>query len=253
VREDFARFIAAAKVVDDAAGIVLGALSEAGLDEETVVVFTTDHGIAFPHQKCTLSDGGIGVALALRYTGNPLAGRASDALVSHLDVYPTLCELAGLPTPPWLEGSSLQPLLEGRVSSVRAALFAEITYHAAYQPERCVRTDRHKLVRRWGTPAAVVAANVDDGPSKTFLVDHGWLQEPGPAEALFDLYLDPTEQCNRISDDRYAGVRGHLEGLLRAWMVATRDPLLESEPPPMPAGARINRPEAKSPVETDYL
>src|SRR5690606_22922687 len=115
-------------------GIILDALSAAGLDDKTIVLFTTDHGVAFPHCKCTLYDTGIGVATILRYPGNPMAGRATDALVSQLDLYPTFCDLLGFEKPQWLQGVSLAPLLEGKVDQVRSEIFAEVSYHAAYQP-----------------------------------------------------------------------------------------------------------------------
>jgi arylsulfatase A-like enzyme len=73
------------------------------------------------------------------------------------------------------------------------ALFAEKTYHVAYEPERCARTHRWKYIRRFGeehlTP---VLANIDDGPSKDVVLSNGWAQRPLPAEQLYDLLYDPV-------------------------------------------------------------
>ncbi len=251
-REDMARFILGAGVVDRCAGLVLEALRDTGLHRNTVVVFTTDHGIAFPHMKCNLYDTGIGVALILRYPGNPCAGRATDALVSQLDLYPTLCALNGIDPPEWLEGTSLLPLLRGEREQVRAEAFAEVSYHAAYEPMRCVRTERYKLIRRYGGVERTVPANIDDGPAKSFLVAHGLLDEVRPAEMLFDLYLDPVERVNRTDDPGYAAVREDLTGRLQNWMEETGDPLLFGAAVPRPARARVNTRTCLSPQTPDW-
>ena len=94
-------------------------------------------------------------------------GRVDDALVSHLDLYPTICDVAGIDRPDWLEGASLLPLVHGEVDEIRDEVFAEVTYHAAYEPQRAVRTTRYKYMRRFDDehPGRVLA-NVDDGLTK---------------------------------------------------------------------------------------
>ena len=249
-REDMARFILSARIVDRCAGIVLDALEAAGLDDKTIVLFTTDHGVAFPHCKCTLYDTGIGVSLILRYPGNPMAGKVTDALVSQLDVYPTLCDLAGLEKPGWLQGRSLLPLLLGETDGVRDAVFAEVSYHAAYEPQRCIRTERYKLIRRYDNGHdGVVAANIDDGPSKSFAIEAGLLGEKPEREMLFDLYLDPVERVNRAADVRYREVYRDLSRRLDAWMRDTDDPLLPTGVVPKPEGAVVNPVTSLSPKD----
>jgi len=249
-REDMARFILSARIVDQCVGIILDALSAAGLDDKTIVLFTTDHGVAFPHCKCTLYDTGIGVATILRYPGNPMAGRATDALVSQLDLYPTFCDLLGFEKPQWLQGVSLAPLLEGKVDQVRSEIFAEVSYHAAYQPLRCIRTERYKLIRAYDNGHdGPVPANIDDSPSKTFLIEAGLLEEKPAREMLFDLYLDPVERVNRVGDERYRGVYDELSARLDAWMEATNDPLRAGSVVPKPDGAVVNAVTALSPKE----
>jgi N-sulfoglucosamine sulfohydrolase len=94
IREDVAAYKASARSLDHGVGAVLNALQENGLDANTLVICTTDHGLAFPTAKASLLDRGIGVMLILRGPGF-IGGRAVDALVSQLDVFPTVCELAG--------------------------------------------------------------------------------------------------------------------------------------------------------------
>ncbi len=143
-RRDFAEFLTSAKRADTCFGRVLDCVRELGLEDNTLVFYTTDHGPAFPHMKCTLRDDGIGVSLILKYPGNPMAGKVCDAMVSHLDLYPTLCEAAGVPLPGPVEGRSLFPLLEGSEEKLHDAIFSEINYHAAPEPARRVRTQRWK-------------------------------------------------------------------------------------------------------------
>ncbi len=159
-RLDMAAFQESARSLDRGIGAVLDALDAEGLAEDTLVICTTDHGLAFPGAKATLYDRGLGVMLILRGPGGFTGGKASDALVSHIDLFPTVCDLAGVERPPeWLQGESLLPLANGEAEEVRDAIFAEKTYHVAYEPERCVRTHRWKYIRRFGrrTPEPVLA------------------------------------------------------------------------------------------------
>ena len=94
-RRDMAAFKASARSLDQGIGAVLHALHDFGLVEHTLVICTTDHGLAFPGAKATLFDRGTGVMLIDARPGGFTGGKVVDALVSHLDIYPTLCELAG--------------------------------------------------------------------------------------------------------------------------------------------------------------
>src|SRR5919206_374094 len=77
-------------------------------------------------------------------------GRVIEGLVSHIDVYPTICDYLEIERPPFLQGVSLLPMLRGEVAHVREEVFAGSTWHAAYEPQRAVRTRRFKYIRRWG-------------------------------------------------------------------------------------------------------
>src|SRR6185436_10725370 len=113
-----------------------------------------------------------------------------DALVSQIDIFPTVCDLLGLETPEWVRGRSLLPLARKDADEVNDAVFAEITFHAAYEPQRAVRTKRYKYIRRYEKP---VLANIDDSPSKDYLLAHGLAERDAPSEQLYDLVFDPNE------------------------------------------------------------
>ena len=200
VRDDVADYNASVAHFDACVGIVLKALDDAGLVEDTLVIATTDHGIAFPDMKCSLTDRGTGVFLMMRGPGFS-GGQIVDAMVSHLDVVPTLLAALGHP--------------------------AEVTFHSAYEPMRSVRTPRYKLIRRFDPAQKTVrATNCDNGGAKTHLMQQGWDDRPVRASELYDLELDPTELQNRSGDLGLADIECELGQRLEAWMQYTHDPLL---------------------------
>jgi N-sulfoglucosamine sulfohydrolase len=169
--------------------------------------------------------------------------------VSHIDLFPTVCDLVGVQRHPWLQGESLLPLVSGEAEEVRDTLFAKKTYHVAYEPERCARTHRWKYIRRFDdehpTP---VLANIDDGPSKDVVLPNGWAEHPLPTEQLYDLLHDPSEANNLAGEPALESI---LEGMLtrlEAWMGETEDPLLDG-PVAAPVGAEVNRRDQLSPSD----
>ena len=163
-----------------------------------------------------------------------------DAPVSHLDVFPTLCDARRRRAPAWLQGSSLMPLVRGEVERLHEAIFAETTYHAAYQPHRAIRTERWKYIRRFDDYPHPVLANCDDSDSKDLLVAAGWGEQEVPEEQLYDLRARPAggAQPRRRRRPR-AEVLAELRERLEAWMRETDDPLLEGPVAP-PEGAIVN-------------
>ena len=248
MRQDMAAFKASARLLDRRMGHVLRALDESGLRDNTLVICTTDHGIAFPRMKCNLYDGGIGVMLIMRGPGGYLGGRVSDALVSQVDIFPTLCELLGIEPPGWLQGVSLMPLIRSEQEAVREAVFAEVSYHAAYEPMRCVRTGRWKYIRRFGARRRVVLPNCDDGPAKSLWLTHGWADQEYPEEELYNVIFDPYETRNCSGDPGMAPVLDRMRALLDRWMCETEDPLLQGYVA-APPGAVLNDPAGMSPQD----
>jgi N-sulfoglucosamine sulfohydrolase len=120
-----------------------------------------------------------------------------------------------------------------------------MTYHAAYEPQRAIRTKRWKYIRRFGERELPVLANIDDGPTKELFIAEGWGDRPLPREALYDLLFDPAESHNLADEPAHAGVRAELSGRLEAWMRETDDPLLYGDVEP-PLGAVVNDPAAYS-------
>lgn len=249
-RADFASFKASARVFDAAVGEILAALERHGLAENTLVILTTDHGIAFPHMKCNLTDHGTGVLLIMRGPGGLDSGKVADAMVTHLDVFPTICDVTGIAPPEWLQGTSLLPLVRGQVNRLHDEVFGEVNYHAAYEPQRSVRTNRWKYIKRYDDFPTPVLANCDPGASKELWLARGWRERPVDAVQLYDLVFDPQERHNVAGDAGRVSVMAEMKERLERWMRATDDPLLAG-PVPAPAEANVtaqhdvtNRPPA---------
>jgi len=247
-RRDMAAFKASARILDQNIGVVLESLDKNGLTENTLVICTTDHGIAFPGMKCNLTDHGIGVMLIMRGPGGFTGGRVCDAMVSHIDVFPTICDLLEIEHPQWLQGKSMMTLIRGEADEINEEIFSEVTYHAAYEPQRAVRTQRWKYIRRFEERHTPVLPNCDDSLSKDVWMKHGWRERPVLQEQLYDLILDPNETHNLAGESSMDEVLDEMRGRLERWMRSTDDPLLKG-PVPAPSGARFNDPDGISPQE----
>ncbi len=231
-RQEMAFFEASVRTVDDAMGRIMAALDAHGLADNTLVLFTSDHGIPFPRAKCSVYDPGIEVPLILRWPGGPWqAGSEHDEMITNVDYLPTLCELLGLPEPDNHQGYSYAPLLRGESQTPRDHVFAELTYHDYYDPLRVIRTATHKLI---------VAFTYNKGfmdPSQQWIPKTNTVEPPPEAGQsrheiveLYDLVNDPLEHHNIAEDPASADVRRDLLGRLHQWMVETNDPLLEGVP-----------------------
>lgn len=245
-RDDTASFHCSVREFDRGVGMVLDALEGSGLAESTLVICTTDHGPPYPAMKCNLTDHGTGVLLIIRGPAGFEGGRVIDAVVSHIDLFPTICDLIGIPNPAWLHGSSMLPLIAGETDEIRDAVFGEVTYHAAYEPQRSVRTRRWTYIRRFGERETPVLPNIDGGESRDLWIELGWEHLRLEPEQLYDNLFDPAQAKNLMSDALYSPVKAELAEKLEQWMRDTDDPLLQGDVP-LPPGALMNDASSRSP------
>jgi len=223
-RADLSGFYGSIRQMDQAVGIVLAAIDRFCDPAHTLVLFTTDHGAAFPRAKGTLYDPGVGVALLVRppSTMDIQPGRRTR-MVSHLDVVPTLLDLAGSPVASHLEGRSLLPVLRDDRDDDRN-LFFEKTFHDVYDPIRAVRTSRYKYIRNFtGGPAILLSKDLEESRTRQGMGDAHLRPRP-PAE-LYDLRDDPWELRNLAAQQEHAKTVAMLDDALTAWMKDTHDPL----------------------------
>ena len=226
VRADLATFYERIRAADAAVAAILNALDEFELSDDTFIFFTTDHGPELPRAEMTLYDPGIKAAFVCRWPRQIPAGRRLARLTSHVDVLPTILEVAGLGVPGRVEGGSFLRRLQGERGETRDAIFAQMTWHSGeYDPMRCVRTWRYKLIRNYqpGWPVQVGGA-VAQRYGDAFLVEH--FAHPRPGEELYDLVNDPAESRNLIEDPGHQIVKEELGDRLGDWMVTLNDPLL---------------------------
>jgi arylsulfatase A-like enzyme len=233
-RADWAHFLNDVETWDGQLGQVLETLDAAGLAGNTLVIATTDHGVPFPGMKCSPTVHGTGVFLVMRGPGGFAGGLALDQLVSHIDLFPTICAIAGLPVPDRVQGVDLRPVLKGQ--PVRDHAVAEVTWHAAYEPVRAYRTDRFLYVRRFGERRGPVLPNCDESPSKDAWLEAGWAFRAHGDEELYDTVFDPQERRSLAADPLYAATLRDLRARLDAHMRRTDDPLLHGDPA-LPPGA----------------
>ena len=141
------------------------------------------------------------------------------------------------------------PLVRGEADEVNDAIFAGSTWHAAYEPQRAVRTERFKYIRRFDEGRTrPVLPNTDDGPSKDYLLARGWGEREISAEQLYDLVFDPNEARNLAGEEHAREPLEEMRGRLRAWMEETEDPLLAGSVDP-PSGVEVNDPDGLSASE----
>ncbi|HWL53976.1 MAG TPA: sulfatase [Chthoniobacteraceae bacterium] len=249
MRREWARFRNGARILDERIGKVLQGIDEAGLRESTLVVITTDHGPPMPTMKGNLTEAGLRVLLMMRGPAGSgfEGGRTFEAMVSHLDVIPTLEALLGLPPAADLTGHCLLPLVRGEVADSVHALtryrFAEHNDHAAISHvQRSVFDGRFKLIRRFERSGGPLEGRppfqCDKGASLSLYENLGFRHPPGEAWRLHDLWLDANEAHNLADDPDYRTVRARLNEALEAWMLRTGDPLAADNfrgalPPPL--------------------
>lgn len=235
-RADFSAYRHQLAFMDGCVGQVLDTLRETGRMADTAIIFTTDHGAPFPFAQGQLTDAGLGVALMIHYPKNPSAGLVSEAMVSHLDIFPTVCDWIGIAAPQWLLGKSLLPVFERRRNEIHDALLGQTTYAAAYEPLRSIRTVRHKLVKSYDPDRRPVAPNIPDSPSKDVLYEAGWALYERPMLALYNLVLDPAEQHNLIDVSELWPVRTDLLARMEGTLRELGDPLMKGFVLPPPNG-----------------
>jgi len=185
MRQHLADYYASVSQIDFEIGRILSAIAERGWTEDTIVIFTSDQGLAVGGRHGLMGKQNLyeHVRPPLIIAGPGIPQGQSDALVYLYDLFPTICQLAGAPIPAVAEGRSLLDVTSGKATDWRPYLLG-----AYRQCQRMIRDDRWKLI-----------AYAADGSRHT---------------QLFDLSRDPDEMSNLADDPRFASQRARLEALL---------------------------------------
>ncbi|MYA92001.1 MAG: sulfatase-like hydrolase/transferase [Chloroflexi bacterium] len=206
IRQHIADYYGMISHQDMEIGRVLAALSAKGLSENTIVVYTADHGLSVGQHglmgKQNLYDHSMRIPLILRGPGIAAGARCEARLYLH-DLYPTLLEQAGVPVPDSCAAQSIKPLLDDSQTSHREVIFSAyqgVFGHPGGAPyQRSIKDQRHKLILTW-------VAGVET-----------W--------QLFDLATDPWETNDLIASADHAETVADLKGKLRSQQRLVNDPV----------------------------
>jgi arylsulfatase A-like enzyme len=229
--------------MDEQVGDVLASLEKHGFaKEQTLFAFTADQGAQWPFGKWNLYDAGIRTPLLVRWAGRVKPGSTTGAMVSLVDVLPTLIDLAGGAAPKEIDGQSFAPVLLGKSDRLHDAVYAAHTGDGKMNrsPMRMARTERFKYIHNLN-PGEIYKTHIDaaqgrDGkdywsswerfaktePAVAALIDR---YQHRPAEELYDVEHDPYELRNLAPDPAYAATLKELRDKTDHWRVVQGDPL----------------------------
>ena len=180
-------YLACIKSVDDGVGEVLDYLEEAGLAENTIVVYTSDQGFYLGEHgwfdKRFMYEQSLRTPLIIRYPKEIKPGSVIDKLVQNIDFAPTFLDYAGVQTPDDMQGETFRDLVSGKTNDFRDAIYyTYYEYPAVHMVKRHygVATDRYKLIHFY--------YDIDE-----------W--------ELYDIEKDPDEMHNVYNDPEYADVQ----------------------------------------------
>lgn len=233
LKDDLAQFQGAIRELDRAIGDILDTLESTGLRENTIVAFTADHGISFSRAKGYLYDSGIAVPFILSLPpGQDHSIESTDAMISSIDIMPTLLDLGGVEVPPHIDGKSFASTVKrGDRTPERDAIFAMYHDHYAWgfgPHARCIRTEDHKLIqnlsadRKFETPIRTDEMNYRLGRDSV-------KSSPRAEYEFYDLRSDPNEFKNLRDTDAEDGANTLKQELTR-WLDALDDPVRREIP-----------------------
>jgi len=228
-RTELAELQGAVRHMDAQIGRVLQALRDSRLEQNTLVVFTTDHGIAMPRAKCSVYEPGLQTAFLLRYPNRNgwHGGARRKEMISNVDYLPTLIAAADIPVPAAVQGASFAPLLDGTRYVPRESVFGEMTYHDYYDPRRSIRTESHKLIVNFTSAPAFMDPSQSWRPRSDTVTPANHALAYHPPFELYDLKTDPWEQRDLASDAASQSVLHSLRTQLLRHMRSTKDPILD--------------------------
>ena len=245
VQEFIAGYYEAIQRVDCFVGNILGLLEEYGEADNTLVIFSADHGPShLSRGKTTSYEFGLRVPFLVRWPGKTAAGKHSDALVSFVDLMPTFLDVAGIDAPEYLPGHSLVPVFDGRKpAGVRKYIYSAYVTHTTgyylYWPTRTISDGHYKLIcnvngngernrLNWLSKDAdpkIIQDNSDVVIRRAFAAldpecvsAKAYARSLTPPEfELYNLQEDPGELYNRIGDPACAAIEKTLKAELLAW------------------------------------
>ena len=228
--------------MDTRIGEVDKMLETHGYADNTLFIYTTDHGSEWPHCKWTLYDTGTRLPFIARWRGEIPANTVSDAMISHVDFFPTLIDIAGGEPFDDLDGKSFKEVLLGQQATFRDKIYGTHTRDGNMNvfPQRCVRDTRYKYIlnlmpeNRWTTHFTEVEGipeshaevwkswvrKAETDPQTAQLV---YLTQHHPVEELYDITTDPYEFNNLAFSAETRPILEKMRVDVRHWMQSQND------------------------------
>lgn len=236
-RAELAEYYQSVSRLDQGVGRLVQLLKETGKYEQTLIVYISDNGVAFPGAKTTVYDPGLRLPCIVKAPGRKQPGTLQPAMISWVDLTPTLLDFAGaLPADAAFHGRSFRGGIDGGQLTGWDEVYASHTLHEVtmYYPMRSIRTRQHKLILNLASGLAYPFA-LDLKQSPTWI----GVQKSGggiygkrpiaqfihrPQFELYDLTADPDEVRNLADDPRHQALKQTLIARLRAFQERTSDP-----------------------------
>jgi N-sulfoglucosamine sulfohydrolase len=237
-RQELAQYYQSVSRADQGVGALVKLLQESGKWDDTLFVFLSDHGIAFPGAKTTVYEPGLRSPCVVRHPGLKKRGLTCEAMVSWVDVTPTLLDFAGArPRANAFHGRSFLGALGREKPEGWDGVYASHTFHEVtmYYPMRVVRERRYKLI--WNIAAPLPYPFASDlwaastwqdvyrrGPDALYGKRTVKAYIKRPAFELYDLESDPHEVNNLADDPKHADRLEAMKAKLKQFQKKTADP-----------------------------
>jgi N-sulfoglucosamine sulfohydrolase len=237
-RAELAQYYQSVSRIDQGLGRLVKHLKDAGVFDETLIIFTSDHGIAFPGGKTTLYQGGMEVPFVVHGPAVKKPGSSTQIMVSHTDLTPTILDFAGaLPEDHSSHGRSWLAAMNEEEHADWNEAYASHTFHeiTMYYPMRVVRSGRHKLI--WNIAHGLpypFASDLWAAPTWQDRYQQGMDTLYGKRTVgeyihraefeLYDIETDPHEANNLALSEADAKVLAELKAKLQAFQKRTGDP-----------------------------
>lgn len=240
-RKDLASYYHEVSRLDYYVGTVIDELKEQGVLENTYIIFMSDNGSPFPRNKVRLYDSGVKSPFIVKGPGVQVA--QTQALLSAIDIAPTLLDIAGLNKDQHIQGVSFNGILKGKTKTIRDFVFTEHNWHVFQGYERMVRYGNWIYIRNGFPERQVMAAESsklfpagkelwekhDQGLTKPIQEDV--FLAPRPLEELFNVGEDPFQFTNVATVEKNEKTLNYLREALDKWIVETGDSMPKNPTP----------------------
>jgi N-sulfoglucosamine sulfohydrolase len=242
VRKEVAQYYGSVYRADQSIGAILRALKESGMENNTIVIFLSDHGAAFPFSKSQCYFNSNKTPLIIRWPANIKSGSIDTThIVSGIDLMPTLMDALHLPTVPDMDGKSFLPLLLGKKQSNRNSVYT--TYYQIFgnirYPMRCIQDKNFGYIYNFWADgklrisgdatggltwkAMMKAANTDPA-----IAERVELFKHRVPEEFYDFRKDPDALHNLINDPAYSGLIQQFRDKMLKEMLVCKDPAFQA-------------------------